>query len=1184
MAAGVEDIKRLSGQEMLNMTLLALNLSGYHNGVAQKHREVSKQLFPGYEISSITGNHWNGVRLPKGSFVPNAFKTFRFKTANKSLDSTGYYFDIVADNTNDILILTEGQHIDLVGDANADTITVNFTPDRNLDFNGLRIDDDDDPGRTNKIINIAGIETDRMDIHDGDLDLTDSTIRFDGLVDIKDALIIRHSGLFNDDLIVSLLDMTKVPVIGTGTRFDLDSSLKLVGDIHGGDLNVDGLVNGIDIVNHHARHELGGADVVDVSVWKGVSKGQNAGFFQDQTISKENAVEGEILRFDGDPTDPFYRPGAGSGLLGLTHIDLLGLWNERKVIGKRITDNLEFLARNSSLTYAKGFFSGDDVETPPGNWIPMHGSWELFDEKEMYARYIKRDAYTRYDEAFRGTCYDGRFVYFCPYGSRYFVRYDTNYGFDQTASYEQMRATRVQIDATAGTSWFGCVFDGQYIYYVPSFNNTVVRYRIGHPFNDTTSWETVDVSLVGGGFEDVQFAGACFDGQYIYFVPLTSSEGLRLDTSRDFQKTSGDDTAWIHGGPGPGYLGGTYDGQYVYFAPYTAHDFVRFEPGHYNDATNWQIIDTTSVLNFDMDNTRWDDQIAAIDEKFSGACFDGQYVYFAPYDATRFVRVDTLSAFNTIDSWETVRMSTVLGDRSGTWTPEWNQGGFGFFFTCRFDGRYVYYCPNNSPFMLQFDTEANFNQALSWDKLVFKLGDGSHYLNYYSNMTHRFVDEADPSPTKGTNRWLGHHAGSVLTRSGAQYSHGLWEQENPNTFSANTLKSLNNGNPIDTTFTGGIIMSAAIDRGGSYIWVWATELADVHWKWMVYKVNLDGIVLARRKIGRGAANSFATGKTDVDHVFGRVFFIQGQTGSQIGNAGLYRLRFSSDEPYAYLPPHMEGDQTRTAPLLRIVKVANSGSTPGLFINTATQPRCFHRWIGKWESGMVGYISAGSGEGLSNSISRYNWWIVNEDGSLTFKKTINCHAFPLASDYENSFHGGIDIDTNGFIYGVDSQSGNTYRGSYFVWDTTNFNADMIKVGTGPTGMWPKLIRFSGHPTNEIAAFDITVNEQGLAKAYGSFGGVATRNFGSSNKLVVTLDRDQTWLYSNLWDTPASQGRVSLDFLQGEIHDGFFEISEFGGCETDGEWLTFIPSDGRWGMKFRKPWKIDIKVKFGWRSGP
>ncbi|HXL02106.1 MAG TPA: alpha-glucan family phosphorylase [Candidatus Atribacteria bacterium] len=50
-------LQQLGGIDCLNMTLLALNLSGYINGVAKKHREVSLHMFPGYDIHSIT----NGV-------------------------------------------------------------------------------------------------------------------------------------------------------------------------------------------------------------------------------------------------------------------------------------------------------------------------------------------------------------------------------------------------------------------------------------------------------------------------------------------------------------------------------------------------------------------------------------------------------------------------------------------------------------------------------------------------------------------------------------------------------------------------------------------------------------------------------------------------------------------------------------------------------------------------------------------------------------------------------------------------------------------------------------------------------------------------------------------------------------------------------------------------------------------
>ena len=50
-------LRDLAGKDNLNMTLLALSLSNYVNGVAKKHGEVSQHMFPGYHIHAIT----NGV-------------------------------------------------------------------------------------------------------------------------------------------------------------------------------------------------------------------------------------------------------------------------------------------------------------------------------------------------------------------------------------------------------------------------------------------------------------------------------------------------------------------------------------------------------------------------------------------------------------------------------------------------------------------------------------------------------------------------------------------------------------------------------------------------------------------------------------------------------------------------------------------------------------------------------------------------------------------------------------------------------------------------------------------------------------------------------------------------------------------------------------------------------------------
>jgi len=53
----LEIMKEFGGEDHLNMTLLALNLSNYVNGVAKRHGEVSREMFRGYHIHSIT----NGV-------------------------------------------------------------------------------------------------------------------------------------------------------------------------------------------------------------------------------------------------------------------------------------------------------------------------------------------------------------------------------------------------------------------------------------------------------------------------------------------------------------------------------------------------------------------------------------------------------------------------------------------------------------------------------------------------------------------------------------------------------------------------------------------------------------------------------------------------------------------------------------------------------------------------------------------------------------------------------------------------------------------------------------------------------------------------------------------------------------------------------------------------------------------
>ena len=60
-------LKSLAGADQLNMTRLALNLSDYVNGVARRHAETTRQMFPGYRIHAVT----NGVHA--GTWTHPAF-------------------------------------------------------------------------------------------------------------------------------------------------------------------------------------------------------------------------------------------------------------------------------------------------------------------------------------------------------------------------------------------------------------------------------------------------------------------------------------------------------------------------------------------------------------------------------------------------------------------------------------------------------------------------------------------------------------------------------------------------------------------------------------------------------------------------------------------------------------------------------------------------------------------------------------------------------------------------------------------------------------------------------------------------------------------------------------------------------------------------------------------------------
>lgn len=122
----------------------------------------------------------------------------------------------------------------------------------------------------------------------------------------------------------------------------------------------------------------------------------------------------------------------------------------------------------------------------------------------------------------------------------------------------------------------GAVFDGRYVYLVPlnngNFHGRVARYDTTGVFDDPAAWETFDSTLVNPASRG--FVDGLFDGRYLYLAPhfngVHHGQVTRYDTHQPFtQATSWAvfDTAAIHPNS-RGFVSGCFDGRYIYLAPY----------------------------------------------------------------------------------------------------------------------------------------------------------------------------------------------------------------------------------------------------------------------------------------------------------------------------------------------------------------------------------------------------------------------------------------------------------------------------------------------------------------------------------------------------------------------------------------------------------------------------------------
>ncbi|WP_262028109.1 alpha-glucan family phosphorylase [Microvirga sp. Mcv34] len=110
----LDELKSLAGEDRLNMTRLALNLSGYVNGVARRHAETTRRMFPGYRVRAITNGvhveHWTHPAFARlfQSILPHWCHEPEVLSRADQLDD-GNVWDAHREAKRDLLEIVKGQ-------------------------------------------------------------------------------------------------------------------------------------------------------------------------------------------------------------------------------------------------------------------------------------------------------------------------------------------------------------------------------------------------------------------------------------------------------------------------------------------------------------------------------------------------------------------------------------------------------------------------------------------------------------------------------------------------------------------------------------------------------------------------------------------------------------------------------------------------------------------------------------------------------------------------------------------------------------------------------------------------------------------------------------------------------------------------------------------------------------------
>lgn len=352
-----------------------------------------------------------------------------------------------------------------------------------------------------------------------------------------------------------------------------------------------------------------------------------------------NPNSGRALRYD--TTKPF---GTGDGWV----------WFDAEVFAKnRSTQYRGAIATKDRVFYVPGIVYG---QVPPPAYLLAHRSGEAtplaakssWTAQNLYSEERKRFGYF-------GGAFDGRYLYLAPNvwvppdtTETRVLRIDTERGLEEDAAYEDAVLAKAE-PAFQAQRFAGAAFDGKYVYFVPGEDGDSRRLvRLDAKAASLAALEHYDLGEVDP--TGTSFCGAVFDGRYLYLAPnsvgdppkglVPASKVLRYDTTRPIaQKGSWErfDLKTVSA-DATVFCGGQFDGRYVYLAP------TQWEVGAARGGATLVRFDTTKGKFADASS--WDSldlrpQIG--DGQIAGSAFDGTHLYLVPRTGGKLVRFEARS-------------------------------------------------------------------------------------------------------------------------------------------------------------------------------------------------------------------------------------------------------------------------------------------------------------------------------------------------------------------------------------------------------------------------------------------------------------------------------------------------------------------------------------------------------------